>query len=66
MTLYENNLNTLTDDGELQDNNDILDIEAFQMPPAIFHYYYNSDNPILLYGTSEQSPLLVVSYGITL
>ncbi len=47
VTLYDNKLDSLTDDGELQGNNDILDIEAFQFPP--FFGMFDPSNPILLY-----------------
>ena len=48
VTLYDNKLDSLTDDGELQGNNDILDIESFQLPP-FFNPDFDSSNPILLY-----------------
>ncbi|MFG0259340.1 MAG: hypothetical protein ACF8LK_03225, partial [Phycisphaerales bacterium JB041] len=44
----ENLLGELTDDGNLQGNNDILDIQAFQLPP-LFNGNFISDNPILIY-----------------
>ncbi len=49
VTLYDNKLADLTDEGELQDNNDILDIEAFQMPPLYGWFDTDRSNPILLY-----------------
>jgi hypothetical protein len=45
---YENMLNALTDDGQLQGNNDILVIEAFQLPP-LFNPNFDASNPIELY-----------------
>lgn len=44
VSLYDNRLDALTDDGDLQANNDILDIEAFQLPPFF--------NPQFWYGTT--------------
>ncbi len=44
---YQNYLSALTDDGDLQDNNDILDIDSFQLPP--FFGEFDRSNPILLY-----------------
>ncbi len=49
VTLYDNKLADLTDEGELQDNNDILDIESFQMPPLFGWFDTDRSNPILLY-----------------
>ncbi len=45
---YDNRLDALTDDGELQTNGDILDIEGFQLPPA-FNVEFDASNPIELY-----------------
>lgn len=53
ITNYENKLGSLTDDGELQGNNDILDIEAFQLPP-LFNPNFVADNPILVYEFDYQ------------
>ncbi|MDQ7014516.1 MAG: hypothetical protein Q9O74_11560 [Planctomycetota bacterium] len=44
---YYNYLSTYTDHGDLQDNNDILDIESFQLP--LMFGLFDPSNPILLY-----------------
>jgi len=46
---YVNSLSELTDDGQLQGNNDILLVESFQLPAA-FNGNFVSDNPIELYN----------------
>ena len=43
-----NFLASLSDDGQLQGNNDITDIESFQLPP-LFNPDFNANNPIALY-----------------
>lgn len=48
VTLFDNTLDMLSDDGDLQPNNDMLDIQAFQLPP-FFNQYFRENNPILLY-----------------
>ena len=48
ITLYENKFGAITDDGELQANNDILDIESFQLPP-FFNPEFDRSNPVWLY-----------------
>ena len=48
VTLFYNTLDMLSDDGDLRPNNDILDIQAFQLPPY-FNQYFRENNPILLY-----------------
>lgn len=45
---YDNFLDDLTDDGDLQGDNTITDIEAFQLPP-FFNPQYIHSNPIALY-----------------
>ncbi len=45
---YDNKLDSLTDDGQLQADNSITGIEAFQLPPA-FNGDFISDNPIEVY-----------------
>ncbi|QKK08066.1 MAG: PEP-CTERM sorting domain-containing protein [Planctomycetota bacterium] len=44
-----NHLNELTDDGQLQGNNDILLVESFQLPRA-FNGNFDDSNPIDLYS----------------
>ncbi len=46
---YDNRLDALTDDGQLQNNGDILHIEGFQLPPA-FNVGFDASNPIPLYS----------------
>ncbi len=48
VTNYDNKLDENSDEGELQPNNDILDIESFQFP-ELFGYHHDRSNPILLY-----------------
>lgn len=48
VTLYDNKLDALTDDGQLQANNDVTGIESFQLP-KLFNQDYDDSNPILLY-----------------
>lgn len=48
VTMYDNKLDDLTDDGDLRANGDILDIESFQLPP-LFNPLFREDYPILLY-----------------
>lgn len=48
ITRYDNLLDELSDDGDLQPNNDILGIEAFQLPP-FFNPNFDDSNPIALY-----------------
>ncbi|MBK7405419.1 MAG: hypothetical protein IPJ41_12500 [Phycisphaerales bacterium] len=43
-----NFLSSLTDDGTLQGNNDILGVESFQLPP-LFNPDFDASNPIALY-----------------
>ncbi|QKK07448.1 MAG: PEP-CTERM sorting domain-containing protein [Planctomycetota bacterium] len=45
---YENLLGELTDDGTLNGDNSITNIESFQLPPA-FNGNFVADNPIALY-----------------
>ncbi len=45
---YENMLDALTGPGNLQGNNDITGIEAFQLPP-LFNPQFDASNPITLY-----------------
>jgi hypothetical protein len=47
--VYENHLDALTGPGDLQGNNDILTIEAFQLPP-LFNPDFDASNPITLYS----------------
>ena len=46
--VYDNLLDSLTDDGQLQGDNSITNIEAFQLPP-FFNPDFIADNPIALY-----------------
>ncbi|HZW09350.1 MAG TPA: hypothetical protein VFF69_05545 [Phycisphaerales bacterium] len=48
VTRYDNLLDELTGDGNLQPNNDILGIESFQLPPA-FNPNFDRSNPIAIY-----------------
>lgn len=48
IALYDNQLDALTDDGDLQPDNDILDIESFQLP-KLFNVQFREDYPIFLY-----------------
>ena len=48
ITRYENLNGELTDDGDLQPNNDILGIESFQLPP-LFNPNFDGSNPLALY-----------------
>jgi len=45
---YENMLDALTGPGNLQGNNDITGIEAFQLPP-LFNPNFDASNPVTLY-----------------
>lgn len=45
---YDNRLDQLSDDGNLQDDDAITNIEAFQLPPA-FNPDFEASNPIALY-----------------
>lgn len=47
ITDYENQLDQLTDDGDLQPNNDILGIESFALPPLFHQPWYPP--PVFLY-----------------
>jgi hypothetical protein len=48
VTLYDNKLSDLTDDGQLQANGDILVVESFQLPPA-FNPNIHDEYPLDLY-----------------
>jgi hypothetical protein len=48
ITRYENLYGELTDDGDLQPNNDILGIESFQLPP-LFNPNFDGSNPLAIY-----------------
>jgi hypothetical protein len=52
----------LSDDGDLQPNNDILGIESFQLPPA-FNPDFDASNPVDIYAITwtpnDYSPRLV-------
>jgi hypothetical protein len=45
---YDNLLDSLTDDGQLQGDNSITNIESFQLPP-LFNPNFDASNPIALY-----------------
>lgn len=45
---HENLMGDLTGDGQLQGNNDILGIDAFQLPP-LFNSGFNDNNPVVIY-----------------
>lgn len=49
MDSYVNHLSELTDDGQLQGNNDVLLVESFQLPRA-FNGNFDDSNPIDLYS----------------
>lgn len=53
VTNYDNKLDQNSDEGELQPNNDILDIDSFQFP-ELFGYQHDRSNPILLYELDWQ------------
>jgi MYXO-CTERM domain-containing protein len=62
---YDNKLDSLTDDGQLQPDNSILNIEAFQLPPA-FNQDFVADNPIEVYEivwTPENGVYRYVEWG---
>ena len=46
---FTNHLKALTDDGDLQGNGDIKNIESFQLPP-LFNPQFDASNPIKLYS----------------
>lgn len=52
---YTNRLGFGTGDGDLQGNNDILNIEAFQLAP-FFNPDFDTSNPILLYEIDWEAP----------
>jgi hypothetical protein len=49
MDVYDNLLDALTDDGQLQGDNSITGIESFQLPP-LFNPNFDASNPIELYN----------------
>jgi hypothetical protein len=50
---YDNKLDENSDEGELQHNNDILNINSFQFP-ELFGFQHDRSNPILLYELDWQ------------